>query len=75
MTLDLQGQTCCWRSQQGRMDRLVLYLPVVHPSLGEMALMQGMAAEGYRPGYSAGISWALESLVEKPRGGCTHFYQ
>ena len=27
--------------------------PVVQPSLGEMALMQGMAAVGYRPGYRA----------------------
>ena len=27
--------------------------PVVQPSLGEMALMQGMAAAGYRPGYRA----------------------
>ncbi len=28
--------------------------PDVQPSDGEMALMQGMAEEGYRPGYSAG---------------------
>jgi hypothetical protein len=29
--------------------------PVVHPSLGEMALITGTAAEGYNPGYSAEI--------------------
>ena len=29
--------------------------PVVQPSLGDMALMQGIAAVGYRPGYKAAM--------------------
>ena len=38
----------------------LLPVPDVQPSLGEMALIQGMAAAGYSPGYSAGISFIKE---------------
>ena len=31
--------------------------PVVHPSLGEIALITGMADVGYNPGYSAEIKY------------------
>ena len=37
-------------------NKIIKKKPVVQPSLGEMALMQGMVAEGQSPGYSAGIS-------------------
>ena len=40
--------------------------PVVHPSLGEIALITGMADVGYNPGQSAGIkylkiAWSFQS--------------
>ena len=54
MLLMMIVMTSTWRPSKKLSPMMMTVLPpVVQPSLGEMALMQGMAAVGYRPGYSA----------------------
>ena len=54
MLLTMIVMMSTWRPSKKLSPMMMTVLPpVVQPSLGEMALMQGMAAVGYRPGYSA----------------------
>ena len=53
-----------WRPSKKLSPMMMTVLPpVVQPSLGEMALMQGMAAVGYRPGYSAAAMVTMTSSM------------